>query len=163
MNLIVAVDNQWGIGIDNKLLFKIRDDLLYFKELTTSKVVIMGKNTLNSLPNGEPLKNRTNLILSSTLKRTDCEVFKNLDLLYARLNSFREEDIFVIGGEIVYRTLLNKCKKAYVTKVYANGNANKFFPNLDFEKCWELQSTSKTNFSDGYEFKFCQYINKSIN
>ena len=64
MNLIVAVDKNWGIGYQNKLLNSIPEDMKYFRETTTGKVVVMGRKTLESFPNGLPLKNRTNIVIT---------------------------------------------------------------------------------------------------
>ena len=64
MNLIVAVDKNWAIGKDNKLLVSIPDDMKFFRETTSGKVVVMGRKTLESFPNGKPLKDRVNIVLT---------------------------------------------------------------------------------------------------
>ena len=131
MNAIVAVDNQWGIGKDNDLLFNIPLDMKFFRKTTLNKIVVMGKNTLLSFPESKPLKNRTNIVLSSTMpKRDDCIVVNSLDELKQKLTEYPSQDVFVIGGAMVYETMLDYCDTIYVTKVDACGNAQVFFPNL---------------------------------
>ena len=129
MNLIVAVDEKWGIGKNNDFLFSIKEDMAYFRATTLNKVVVMGGNTLRSFPNGKPLKNRVNVVVTS---KTDEDVIavKNFDELFETLKKF-EEEIFVIGGASIYPQLLPYCERAYVTKVFADGKAEVFFDNLD--------------------------------
>ena len=77
MKAIVCVDKNWGIGKNNDLLFSIPDDMKFFRETTKGKVVVMGSNTLKSFPNGNPLKNRVNVVLSSSLNREDCVIVRD--------------------------------------------------------------------------------------
>ena len=102
MNCIVAVDKKFGIGKGNKLLFHIPKDMENFKSKTSGKIVVMGKNTLLSLPKSEPLAQRTNIVLSKTLSRSDCIVCSDLVQLSEILKNYNSDDVFVIGGEMVY-------------------------------------------------------------
>ncbi|MCL2456438.1 MAG: dihydrofolate reductase, partial [Defluviitaleaceae bacterium] len=122
MNLIAAVSSDWGIGFENNLLFHIREDLIYFKKMTTKKICVMGYNTLISLPDSKPLKNRTTVVLSrkKNLKIDGAIVCDSLESLDAVLSEFDERDVFVCGGEKIYSQLINRCKTAYITKVDAN-------------------------------------------
>lgn len=157
MNCIASVDNNWGIGLNNQLLYHIPEDLHYFKERTIGKAVIMGKNTLLSLPNQKPLKDRTNIVLSKSLSRDDCIVCKDLEALFEVLKNYSDEDIFVIGGGQIYRLLLPYCNKAYITKVNDEKTADSFLENLDLNKEWELTSAKEKQVYNGIEYYFCEY------
>lgn len=160
MNCIVSVDNKWGIGKNNRLLFHIPADMEFFKQKTVSKVVVMGKNTLLSLPNERPLPKRTNIVLSTTLKRSDCIICGSLAILWEQLKVVAADDIFVIGGEKVYKQLLPYCTAAYITKVNSDGNATEFFPNIDSDSNWNLSHKGQTQSYVDTQFCFCEYINK---
>ncbi|MGN0559163.1 MAG: dihydrofolate reductase [Acutalibacteraceae bacterium] len=162
MNCIVAVDKNWGIGRGNELLFHIPKDMEFFKSKTLGKIVVMGRNTMLSLPNSKPLAQRTNIVLSKTLSRSDCIVCSDLEELSEALKSYNSDDVFVIGGEMIYRELLPYCKKAYVTKVDALMPADKFFVNLDLCDGWELISQSEKMNYNGVEFWFCEYRNTGV-
>lgn len=141
MNLIAAVDKNWGIGYKGQLLDHISEDLKYFKEKTTGKVVIMGKNTFLSLPNQEPLPNRENLVISSS-NFDNVKTFKTPEdaLKYAR-EKYNENDIFIIGGGMLYRTMLPFCDTAYITKIDKEYIADTFLQNLDdYMDCVDTES-----------------------
>ncbi|MGN0460480.1 MAG: dihydrofolate reductase [Ruminococcus sp.] len=157
MNCIASVDNGWGIGLNNQLLYHIPQDLHFFKEKTVGKTVIMGKNTLLSLPHQKPLKNRTNIVLSKSLSREDCIVCRDLKALFQEIKNYHDEDIFVIGGEQVYSLLLPYCNKAYITKINCKKFADSFFESLDLRKDWELTSVGEKQTYNGLEFCFCEY------
>jgi len=161
MNLIVAVTKNWGIGCDGKLLFSIKEDQQHFKAKTIGKVVVMGHTTYKSLPNSRrPLPNRTNIVLSrnQNLLIPDvitCSSFEELD---NTLTEYKQEDIFIIGGEEIYNQLLDRCTIAYITKIYAEHPANKFFPNLDEMAEWVLAEESETKYHNSIEYRFCVYL-----
>ena len=159
MNLIVAVSSDWGIGRDNDLLFYIKEDLRRFRTLTIGKVVVMGHGTFKSLPNQQPLKDRKNIVLSreNTLQINGVKVCNSLDSLRETLKSYEKENIFIIGGETIYRQLLNECETAYVTKVDSNPTADVFFPNLDKEAGWLLVEESETKFQGELGYRYCKY------
>ena len=127
MKAIVAVDKNWGIGKNNDLLFSIPEDMKFFRETTKGKVVVMGSNTLKSLPNGNPLKNRVNIVLSKTVKRDDCIIVNNVEQLLETVKLYNPDDVYVMGGAMVYKTLLPYCSEILVTKVNADGFADVFF------------------------------------
>ena len=108
MNLIVAVDENWAIGNRNKLLVSIPADMKFFREMTKDNVVVMGRKTMESFPGGQPLKKRTNIVLSrdESYQVKDAVVVHSLEELLEQLKSFPEESIYVIGGESIYRMLL---------------------------------------------------------
>lgn len=163
MNCIVAVDINWGIGINNQLLFHIPADLQYFREKTDGKIVVMGKNTLLSLPNQRPLPNKTNIVLSTSIKtKKGCIICGGLEELFCYLKKFCANDIFVIGGEETYRLLLPYCHMAFITKIYSHKTANKFFPNLDIYDNWSLVCESDRQVYNNVEFSFCEYMNENF-
>lgn len=164
MNIIVAVDESFGIGNGSKLLYNLPEDMAFFKEKTTGKIVVMGDVTLNSLPGGRPLKNRKNLIISADkdFSREGCTVFYDLESLLNFAKRFPTDDIFVIGGAYVYKQMLPFCKYAYITKIKENREANKFFPNIDKMDNWKMIEKSKEIKSGDICFNFCTYQNMDI-
>lgn len=155
MNLIVAVDENWAIGKGGDQLVYISADLKRFKELTTGHPVILGRKTLATFPGGRPLKNRRNLILSATPGYTvdGAEVFADVDSLLAAA----PEDAFVIGGESVYRALLDRCHTAYVTKIHAAYPADRYFPDLDAHPDWTVSEESRPMEDQGVSFHYVTY------
>lgn len=164
MNLIVAVDKNWGIGAKNGLLYNFKQDMDYFKEKTMDKVVIMGKNTLNSFPNGKPLKRRVNICVNNEkgFERDGVIVVGSLDELFRKLSYYKSDDIFVIGGASMYKQLLPYCKNAYVTKIEDSKPAEVFFPNLDMIEDWKMVEKSQPHYEDNTTFYFCKYENSNI-
>jgi dihydrofolate reductase len=132
----------------------------FFRATTLGKVVVMGSNTLKSFPNGNPLKNRTNVVLSSKIERDDCIVVKSLEALIEEIKKFPSGDVYVIGGAKLYKTLLPYCDEALVTKIKADGNAEVFFPNLNEMNEWELNEQSQEIESNGKKIIFTKYIKK---
>ena len=147
MNAIVAVSENWGIGKDNALLFHIRADLQRFKALTTGHTVVMGRRTLESLPGGRGLPGRRNLVLSTRpdFAAERAEVVRSLDEAVAAA----EEDAFVIGGETVYRALLARCERVFVSKVFAAADADAFFPDLDAAPGWAVEESGPVQAENG--------------
>lgn len=140
MNLIVAVDNNWGIGWHDQLLFRIREDMKRIKALTTGKVIILGRKTLQTFPGGQPLANRVNIVLTrqADFVAEPAIVAHNLTELADILAGYPDDDLFVLGGSSIYRQLLPHCRKAYVTRVDLARPADSHFPNLDACPGWLL-------------------------
>ena len=136
MNVIVAVDANWAIGLEGDQLCYIPADLKRFQKLTTGHPVLLGRKTLATFPGGRPLKNRRNLILSTNpdFAPEGAEVFRSLEEALAAC----PEDTFVIGGESVYTAALDKCDVAYVTKIEKAFEADRYFPDLDADPAWEI-------------------------
>ncbi len=163
MKAIVAVDKNWGIGKNNDLLFSIPLDMAFFREQTKGKVVVMGSKTLKSFPNSKPLKNRTNIVFHRGNEVFEgCIVVKDLTELSKVLESYVTDDVFVIGGAMIYKLLLEYCTEVLVTKVDADGEAQVFFENLDNMKDWDCSVESEQLESNGYKFKFTTYKNKNV-
>lgn len=156
MNLIVAVDNNWAIGNKNQLLVRIPNDHKHFREETTGKVVVLGRKTLETFPQGLPLKNRTNIILSKDPKYQvkDAIIVHSLEELLEELKKYNNEDIYIIGGESVYRQMLPYCDVAHITKIDHEYEADTYFPNLDKDDEWEITADSdeQTYFDIAYQF-----------
>lgn len=134
--IIAAVDQNMGIGYKNKLLFKVREDLKRFKELTTNRTVLMGRKTFESLPNGA-LPNRRNIVLSSNpdYRCEGAEVFNTLD--EALKHCADDESVFIIGGGEVYKQALPLADEMYLTAINkASDNVDTYFPKIDFKQ-WE--------------------------
>jgi len=156
MILIAAVDSSWGIGYENDLLFHIPEDMKFFRSMTLNKTVVMGKATLDSLPGGNPLKNRDTVVLSTTMEeRDDLTLCRSLDELLKLLEG--KEDVMVCGGESIYKLLLPYSDKAYITKIQSEKKADKFFPNLDALPDWKLTEESEEKDHEGIKFSFCTY------
>lgn len=163
MQIIVAVDQKWGIGKNNDLLFSLKEDMKYFREKTTGNVVCMGYNTLLSFPNSKPLKNRTNIVLAPVgVERDDLTVTHTLEELSLELSKYDTEKVFIVGGAMFYKTMLPYCEYAYITKVNADGGAQVFFENLDELENWELVSRSEDIKDGDYTVNFCLYKNKKV-
>lgn len=163
MQLIVAVDSNWAIGKNNQLLVRIPMDQKFFRETTTGKVVVMGRKTLESFPNGLPLKNRTNIVLTRNpnYKVKDAIVVHNMDELHEELKKYNSDDIFVIGGEKIYEQLLDECDTAHVTKINYAYDADAYFPNLDENPDWEITGDSEEQTYFDLEFFFYRYEKKA--
>ncbi|MBR5565702.1 MAG: dihydrofolate reductase [Roseburia sp.] len=159
MNLIAAVDQNWAIGNKNELLVKIPADQKFFRETTTGKVVVMGRKTLESFPNGLPLKNRTNIVLTRDMNYEvkDAIVLHSLDELHEELKKYPSEDIYVIGGETIYRQLLDECDVAHITKIEFAYEADAYFPNLDELPEWKITADSEEQTYFDLEYYFYKY------
>ncbi len=159
MNLIVAVDKNWGIGKNNKLLTSIPADMKFFVSKTTGNVVVMGRKTLESFPNKKPLKNRVNIVLTRNpdYQVEGAIVVRNDEELQAELAKYDSEKIFVIGGESIYKKMLNMCDVAYVTKMDYAYDADAHFPNLDEMDNWELAEVGEEETYFDLEYAFCTY------
>ena len=161
MNAIVVVDRNWGIGKNNDLLFKLTKDMAFFKEKTMGKVVVMGGNTLLSLPHQNPLKGRTNIVISDVFKRDDVIMAETMPELLEILSHYNTEDLFVMGGAMLYRTLLPYCDTVYATKVDADGGAQVFYENLDKLDNWSCVYEGEPIQDGEYTIRFTTYKNSS--
>ena len=159
MNLIVAVDENWGIGKDGDLLCRISADMKMFRATTTGHILVLGRKTLESFPNQKPLPNRTHFVLTTNPNYTaeGVTLCHNLEELQQKLQPYAPEDIFVIGGGSVYKQLLPFCQKAYVTKIYQHFPADRFFPNLDHLPAWKKTKSGEIQQENGVPFSFDVY------
>ncbi len=162
MRAIFHCDKKWGIGRGNDLMFTLPADMKFFRETTKGKVVVMGRNTLLSFPNGKPLKNRVNVVLSPEDMGEGVVTIHDLDELFSELRKYPDEDIFVIGGASVYKTLIPYCSQVLVTKVAADGNAETFVPDLDADPDFTLTEEGDPIDDNGYSIRFCTYDNQNV-
>ncbi len=154
---IVAVDEKWGIGKKNGLLFELPLDMKFFRETTLGKTVCMGYNTLLSFPNGKPLKNRKNIVICpNDVQRDDVVCVHTLDEMLEAIRS-EEGDVYVVGGAYFYKSMLPYCDEVLVTKVAADGDAEVFFENLDERKDFALVKTGEELETNGYRIRFVTY------
>ena len=152
MNLIAAADENWGIGKNGGLLAHISGDMKYFRETTKGKIVVMGRKTLEGLPGGQPLGNRVNVVLSENpaYKIKGAVVCHNIDEALEYLKQFSSEDIYVIGGESIFRQFLPYCNTVYLTHIDYEYDADVKFPvNLWKSQEWEMveEGEEQTYFS----------------
>lgn len=160
--MILSADLNWGIGCNNKLLVSIPSDMKFFREETTGKVVVMGRKTLESFPNGMPLANRTNIVLTQNpdFQVKGAVVVRSHEELMEELKQYRDDEIYVIGGESIYRMMLPYCDTVHVTKINFAYEADTHFPNLDDMPEWEVTATSDEQTYFDLEFTFVKYERK---
>lgn len=156
MNLIVAVDRNWGIGYKGQLLVSIPNDHKMFRKETLNKVIVYGRKTLETFPLSQPLDRRTNIILSRNpdYQVRGAVVVHSIEELLKELEKYDSEDIYIIGGESIYRQMLPWCDTAHVTMIDYAYQADAFFPDLDKDPEWEITADSEeqTYFDIAYQF-----------
>ena len=140
MNIIASADQNWAIGKDNQLLIHIPEDMKRFRRMTTGNVVVMGRKTLESFPNQAPLKDRVNIVMT---RNTDYQpkgvvVVHSVEELEKELEKYNTDDVFVIGGDSIYKQLLDLCDTAHITKIDYAYEADSYFPNLDEREDWKM-------------------------
>ena len=164
VNLIAAVDSNWGIGSKGQLLVSIPADKKFFRELTVGKVVVMGRKTLAEFPNGLPLQERTNIILTrdKNFKVRGGIVVHSIEELHEELKKYNSEDIYVIGGGSVYEQLVEECDIAHITKIDYAFEADTYFPNLDEKEEWKIVADSEEQTYFDLEYYFYRYEKKAV-
>lgn len=162
MKTIVNVDNNWGIGIGDKLLNHIPADMKFFRETTTGNVVVMGRATFMTFPGPKALPNRVNIVITrdESWSAPDVIVCHSMDELFEELKKYDTDSVFVIGGSMIYEQLLPYCDTAYVTKVNSEKTADKFFPDLDKMHEWLVAEEGESMEHNGTEFRFITYKKK---
>jgi len=159
MKLIVAVDANWAIGNKGELLTHLPADLKYFKEKTSGAIVVMGRKTLESLPGAKPLPNRTNIILTTQqdYQVADAIVVHSVAEAKATIIDCVQPTVFIIGGEAIYRSFLNDCEEALVTKIDATFEADTYFPNLDQDPAWQCVEESELQDYESLRYRWTIY------
>ncbi len=174
MNAIVCVDENWGIGKNNDLLFSIPDDMKFFVEKTKNNIIVYGRKTLFSFKNKSPLKNRLNIVFTkNTAIKEDYldfdnirfvsnrdELLKLLDEVRRETGEYKSSEVFICGGESIYKLLLDDCKSIFVTKMYKSFPADSYFPNLDENKNFKLINKSEIFTYEDINYQFLEYINE---
>lgn len=153
ISLIVAIAQNNAIGKDNDLLWHLSEDLKYFKKTTNERTVLMGRKTWESLP-FKPLKNRRNIVVSSQKDYAidGAELFDSIEKAVEVLKT-QNDEVFCIGGASLYKTLLPKADKLYITRVYKDFEADVFFPEID-ENIWEVKRLSPMLYDAKADLKF---------
>ena len=159
MNLIVAVDKNWAIGYNNDLLVSIPADKKFFRTETVGKAIIMGRKTLESFPNGQPLKDRKNIVITrkKDYNAKDVTVVHSIEEALEAVKDYKSEDVYVIGGGEIYKQMLPYCDLAHVTKIDRAYEADAFFPNLDQDPEWEITAESDEQSYFDTTYAFVQY------
>lgn len=156
MNLIVAADAKWGIGLKNQLLVQIPNDMKFFRQETTGKVIVMGRKTLESFPQSQPLAKRVNIVLTRDKNYSvkGAETVHSIEELMEMLKQYDSNDVYIIGGESIYRQMLPYCDVAHVTKIDHVYEADTYFPDLDADDEWQItaESEEQTYFDIAYTF-----------
>ena len=162
MNIIAAVDKNWGIGNRGELLVSIPKDQKMFRQETTGKVVVMGRKTLDTFPQKQPLPNRTNIILThdTNYQVKGATVVNSVEELLAELKKYPSEDVYIIGGESIYQQMLPYCDTAHVTQIDHEYQADAFFPNLDEDPAWEMTAEGEEETYFDLEYRFVRYNRK---
>lgn len=162
MNLIVAVDKNWGIGNRGELLVSIPKDHKMFRQETTGKVVVLGRKTMDTFPQKQPLPNRVNIILShdKNYQVKGAVVVHSIEELLEELKKYPTESVYIIGGESIYRQMLPYCDTAHVTQIDHEYQADAFFPNLDEDPEWELTAEGEEETYFDLEYRFVRYSRK---
>lgn len=159
MKAILSADLNWGIGNKGKLLVKIPEDMKRFKEKTIGNVVVMGRKTFESLPDKKPLKDRINIVMS---KKKDFEaegILKadSINDVFHILHNFKDKDVFVIGGESVYKQFMDFYDEIFVTKIKKNFCADRFFINMDKIDGWKIENEQKCHIYRDILYSFINY------
>lgn len=162
MNIIAAVDRNWGIGYQNRLLFSIPEDMKFFREMTTGNVVVMGRKTLESFPHKKPLKNRVNIVLTGDpcWQAEGAVVVHSVEEALSAVSGYASENVYVIGGESVYRQFLPHCDTAHITYMDHAFRADTYFPDLDDDPEWEISAESEKRTFNDVEYCFRTYARK---
>ena len=163
MNLIVAVDKNWAIGNKGRLLVSIPGDHKMFRRETLGKVVVYGRKTLETFPMQQPLDRRTNIVLSANpkLQVRGAAVVHSIPELLEELKQYDSSDIYIIGGESVYRQMLPYCDTAHVTMIDYAYEADAYFPNLDKDPEWEITADSDEQTYFDIPYIFLRYSRKA--
>jgi dihydrofolate reductase len=159
---IVCVDKKWGIGKKNDLLFHLKKDMQFFRQTTADSIVVCGYNTLLSFPGGKPLKGRSTICLCpEEVERDDCFCIHDFDEMVRLVKELaKNHPVFIIGGAMLYQSMLPYYDKVYVNMVDADGEAEVFFPNLDDDASYEVTQVLPAVEDEGYLTQLYSYTRK---
>jgi dihydrofolate reductase len=153
ISIIVAIAENFAIGKNNDLLFHLPNDLKHFKEITTGKTIIMGRNTLLSLPKW-PLPNRRHIVITD--KKDDnfpgCETVFSIDEAIEKVKD--EPEAFIIGGGMIYRQFFPLAGKLYLTVVHQPFEADIFFPEVIYSEWDEVSREDFYDEKNGFEYSY---------
>lgn len=145
IHIIAAIAENNVLGVDNQIPWHIPEDLAHFKTLTVGQSVIMGRRTFESI--GKPLPDRENIIVSSTLGKTDGAIV--VSSLKEALAAATKEEIFIIGGAKLYEEAIPLADVLDITHVHLSPNGDTFFPTIDWEQYESVWHKEGNAFVDG--------------
>ncbi len=159
MNLIAAVDKNWGIGYRGRLLVKIPLDQQWFQNTTKGRIIVAGRKTLETFPNGMPLPARKNIILTENenFQIKGAQITHSVQETMELLNNYKSEDIYIVGGESIYKQFLPYCNVAYITRIDYVYEADAYFPNLEAMPEWRLTADSEEQTYFNLEYTFQKF------
>ena len=159
---IVCVDKNWGIGKKNDLLFHLKKDMRFFRDNTIDSIVFCGYNTLLSFPGSKPLKNRSTICLCpEDVERDDCYCVHNFDEAVRLVKELaKTQPVFVIGGAMLYKSMVPYYDSVFVNKVAADGGAEVFFPNLDENPDYKIQWEADIVQDGDYKTQLVEYVRR---
>ena len=162
ISIIVAIAENYAIGKQGDLLCHMPEDLKHFKQITSGHTVMMGERTYLSLPK-HPLPNRRNIVLTDVPNKTfeGAEMAYSLDEMEALVRP--DEEAFVIGGGMVYRQMMPRADKLYITHIHHSWpDADTFFPEIKDTE-WVLKSAERHSADEHnpYDYTFAEYIRRS--
>jgi len=160
MKMIAAADKYWGIGKDSRLLVSIPADMRFFRETTMGHVIVLGRKTLETFPKGAPLPGRTNVVMTTkqSFQADGAVITHSIEETLKILKKYNNDDIYVVGGESVYRELLPYCDTAYITRIDKAYEADAHFPDLDADKDWKAANVSEEQTYFDLIYRFYTYV-----
>jgi dihydrofolate reductase len=158
LKAIAVADRNWGLGKEGKLLVHLPGDWKYFREQTLGKVIVMGRETLEGLPGGEPLPGRTTVALSRNPSfKANCSVVSSLEECLDYLSRFNGDEVYIAGGADIYRQFLPYCDECLITRIDAEFPADRFFDNLDERGDFTVAGESGPYNENGVSYRFVTY------
>lgn len=156
MEAIVAVYGDWGIGGKGTQPIVIPEDRKRFQQLTEGAAIIVGRKTMEDFPDGKPLKNRKNYVL--TRQDIQIEGATVCHSVEETLEAVKDEPkVFVVGGASIYEEFLRYCSKVYITRIYVSPESDTYFKNLDEDFNWSCEEFGDDMFYEGIKYRFCEY------
>jgi len=162
---VVAMSNNWVIGVNNDLPWSLKDDLAHFKKYTTGKIIVMGRKTYESI--GRPLPNRVNFVISSTLKDIEgVSIFTSLEdaIEAAKIYNLDQDianEVAIIGGGYLFRDSIDSFNKLILTRVDCSIDGDVYYPEIDFSN-WELISSDEFLKNEDNQYDFAVETYKKI-
>ena len=164
MNAIAAVSLNWGIGKGCDLLFHIKEDMQRFRALTSGGTVIMGRKTLESMPGGNPLPKRRNIVITRNpgFSHGGVEVARSVQEALDLVSGDDGDKVWVIGGGEIYAAMLPHCRLCYLTRVYARPDCDVYFPDLDTRPEWQVLRSGPIVSDGALDYQFIEYVNRAL-
>jgi dihydrofolate reductase len=159
ISIIVAIARNFAIGKNNDLLFHLPNDLKRFKQITTGHPVIMGRNTLLSLPKGA-LPNRRNIVITDNPNEQfdRCEMVFSIEEAVEAVKN--ESEAFIIGGGMIYRQFFPLAGRLYLTIVHKDFEADVYFPEIDYSQWMELSREDLPDEKNGFNYSYVDLIRR---